>query len=365
MIQLGLAITELEKGGAEQCLVRLALKADRRRFAPRVYSLGPRPPRGRDELPRQLEAAGTPVHFLNARSKWDLPKVVLRLRKMLREHRVDVLQSFLFHANIVSALATFGRRGPRLFWGVRVADPNGGRLRLERWLARRTASIIYVSQAAADFYLRRGFPLDRCVVIPNSVDGEQFSPHAAAWSADELAELNLSPQRLRMAYVGRLHPQKGLDRLLRAAPEIFARLPAWDWVLAGDGPQRQELQQLAEELGIASRVHFLGWRSDIPRVLASSSLLVLPSRWEGMPNAVLEAMAAGLPVMCAPAEGVQELLGPLAPRQTVEKNWEKRIVELGEDVELRRELGEANRRRVAEVFSPAAMVRAYERVYRR
>jgi glycosyltransferase involved in cell wall biosynthesis len=126
------------------------------------------------------------------------------------------------------------------------------------------------------------------------------------------------------------------------------------------------LQRLARRI-CPLPVHFLGFRADVPQILAASNLVALPSRWEGMPNVVLEAMAIGRAVVATDVEGVREALGPNAPHQVVAvddpQGFSERIVVLLNDAELRNRLELANLRRAGEAFSFAAMVGAYERLY--
>src|SRR5207244_1839586 len=109
-------------------------------------------------------------------------------------------------------------------------------------------------------------------------------------------------------YAGRLDAQKGVDVLLQALAGVIGSVPRFHLLVAGRGPQAAALQSLARQLGVNAHAHFLGWRDDVPAILGVSDLFVLPSRWEGMPNAVLEAMAAGLPVVATRADGIAELV---------------------------------------------------------
>jgi glycosyltransferase involved in cell wall biosynthesis len=148
--------------------------------------------------------------------------------------------------------------------------------------------------------------------------------------------------------------------------QVIQKHPACELLLVGDGPDRESLQRAALQLGISS-AHFLGFRGDIPQLLAASDLYVLPSRWEGMPNVVLEAMASGRAIVATDVEGVREALGPNAKHQVVPLNdpsgFSERIVTLLADSALRQRLGNANQQRAAEAFSFAAMVGAYEQLY--
>jgi len=139
--------------------------------------------------------------------------------------------------------------------------------------------------------------------------------------------------------------------------------------LVGHGSEEKALRRLADQLGIAPRVHFVGFRDDVPQILAASDALLLSSGWEGMPNSLLEAMAAGLPVVATDVEGVRELLGPLAERQCVGvgemDSFRDRLDTILADENVRRRLGAENQRRAEAFFSIDVMVREYERTYDR
>ncbi|HBO45907.1 MAG TPA: hypothetical protein DD670_18700, partial [Planctomycetaceae bacterium] len=153
----------------------------------------------------------------------------------------------------------------------------------------------------------------------------------------------------------------------REASSWLADAPDCDLVLVGHGPQRCELERLAAEKGISERVHFLGFRADVPAILARSSLLVLPSRWEGMPNVVLEAMAAGLPVIATNVEGVAELLGDDADGQMVPFGdmaaFAAAVTRVLSDRDLAERLGRRNRHRAAEYFQINDMVERYQTLW--
>jgi glycosyltransferase involved in cell wall biosynthesis len=362
-IRLALVITELEPGGAERCLVHLATRIDRTRFAPVVYSIRPRPPEGRDSLVGELAAAGVEVRFADIRSKWQSPWMVGNLTRLLRRQRPQIVQNFLYHANVVGTLAAHAAGVPHALMGIRVADPRRMRSWLERRLARDVARIVCVSQSVADFCRARHFPSDKLEVIPNGVDANRFADVTPL----DLAEMGMPHGRKAILFIGRLHVQKELHELIAAAPRMLDQLPEHDLVIAGEGPQQDALRRLASELEIASRVHFAGWRADVPALLAAAEMLVLPSRWEGMPNVVLEAMAAGKPVVATRAEGVVELLGELANEQTVAVGdmecFTERIVHFVHNAQLSAEIGLRNRDRVLGEFSLQAMIGKYEQLY--
>jgi glycosyltransferase involved in cell wall biosynthesis len=291
-----------------------------------------------------------------------LPIALWHLTALLREQKPDVVQTFLFHANIVGRFAARLAGVGVVVSGIRVAE-RGSRwhLRVDRWTQGLVARHVCVSQAVAQFSASEGgLPPEKLVVIPNAIDATRFPDPQPA----DLRLLGVPDGREVVTYVGRLERQKGLHGLIESASEWLGALGSHDLLLVGDGPDAMPLKQRCRELGIADRVHFAGWRADVPAVLAASRLLVLPSRWEGMPNAVLEAMASGLPVVAMDVEGVRELLGGAADEQVAQPlNWQaftSRILSLVQDHQRAARLGAANCRRATEVFSLNRSVTAYE-----
>ena len=364
-MRVALCITDLEVGGAERMLVELATRLDRNRIDPVVYCLKPPP---RDEaascLPK-LQSARVETHFLGARRGWQFLWVIRRLRGLLAEQGPDLIQTFLFHANIVGRIAARRAGVSRVFSGIRVAE---GHCRWHLWVDRLTAGLVdrhvCVSQAVARFAAARaGLPSERLAVIPNGID-------AGAYPAGQPADLwscEVRPGRRLVTYVGRLDRQKGLRWLVETAPDWLGRLPDCDLLLVGRGPEEAALKGLCEKHGILERVRFAGWRADVPAILAASQLLVLPSRWEGMPNVVLEAMASRLPVLATDVEGVGELLGDDTDPQTVPygntEAFVEKLVALMSQRELAQRLGQRNRLRVETEFTLSRMVEAYEQLW--
>ena len=231
-------------------------------------------------------------------------------------------------------------------------------------MARRADRVVCVSQAVADYvstHLR--LPADRLVTIPNGVDVAALERRQPM----DLTRLGLPAGRRAVTCVSRLVPQKGLDLLLHSMGELFTACPDYDLLLVGDGPDQARLKDLAARRQIAKRVHFAGWQAAIPEILLASDLMILPSRWEGMPNVLLEAMACGRPVMCSAAEGVAEVLGPLSDDQTAPVGnaqlLVRKAIAILQNGEFARQLGLRNRLRVVAEFSLERMVRHYEDLF--
>lgn len=362
-IRIAFCITELEAGGAERCLAELAARIDRTRFSPSVYCLAAHPGQRPNVVP-VLEAAGVNVHYLRVAHFWQVPRAVGELTRLWRRERPHIVQSFLIHANLVARVAARRAGVPHVLSGVRVAERRPGWLpRLDRWTAGACERHVCVSEAVAAFTQQAlGVAREKLVVIPNGLDLAAFDQAARAsgappWEGD----------RRQLLYVGRLDPQKNVLWLVEQAAPWLRELPDHDLALVGDGPLRGRLETRIRELGLQGRVRCLGWRNDVPRLLAACEILLLPSAWEGMPNVVLEAMAARRPVLASDVEGVRELLGECAEHQVAPTGqaaeFGQRLMRLVRDDYLRAALGEQNRARVEQRFTIDYAVKTYERLY--
>jgi starch synthase (maltosyl-transferring) len=246
--------------------------------------------------------------------------------------------------------------------GIRVAErASPWHLWLDRLTEGWVDRYVCVSQPVAEFSRTRGgLPASKLVVIPNGVDLDRFPVRQAA----DLSALGVPAGRRVVTFVGRLHRQKGVEWLIETARAWLAKLPDCDLLLVGTGPLQGPLQSACRATGIADRVHFAGWRSDVPEILAASDVLVLPSAWEGMPNVVLEAMASRRPVVATDVEGVRELLGPSAAHQVVRygdtQDLIDKIVGLVSDPAAAAAMGDQNHHRVEEHFPISRTISAYE-----
>lgn len=361
---IALVITELEPGGAERCLVELATRLDPARFQVGVYALASRPSAPRHVLVERLGAAGVPVHFLGCDRRWQVVTAVRRLAQLFRQSRPQLIQTFLFHANLVGLWAARRAGVPHVVTSVRVADPRPWRMWLERWGTLRAERIACVSSGVAEHYRRYGFPQEKLVVIPNGIDLGRLSSAQPA----NLQRLGVAPGHKTFLFAGRLDRQKGIDAFLPYAAKILEDFPDWDWLIAGEGPLRPWLVRQAAASRSAPRIHFVGWQPEILPLLMASELLILPSRWEGMPNVVLEAMACGKPVLTTRTEGVADLLADGADEQTVPpEDWDgvaQRLRAWLADSAHRQRLGSANLSRASH-FSIEVMVNRYDELYQR
>ncbi len=373
--RIALCITELQVGGAEKCLVELATRLDRSRFLPAVISLAPRPPEPQSQLLHRLNEAGIPVRFLNQQRPRQFFQAVRRLTDCLNELQPDLLQTFLFHADVVGGQAARRRGGreriPHVA-GIRVADPRS-RLRqlAQRFLTRSTARYVCVSHDVAEFAAGQlGLPRGKLTVIPNGID---VAPYQTAPPLD-LKAIGVPEGRKILLFVGRLEQQKRPDRLVALMQRLKHQHPPCHLIVVGTGPLRGPLEMEVAQAQLTTHVHFAGWQPNVKPYLATADILLLTSAWEGMPNIVLEAMAAGKPVVCCDCEGVGELLGAGAAGQVIPQaaavrsdrlaaQLAERVRQITTDDQLAASLSRANQQRAGEHFTWQKMVDAYQQLY--
>jgi glycosyltransferase involved in cell wall biosynthesis len=359
-LPVSLVITDLDVGGAERALVALALGLDRTRWDPSVIALGPE-----GELVEPLRGGDVKTRCLNVDRRRPM-EAVRRLAEALQEQRPVLIQSFLFHANIAARLAAQAAGSPPVVSGLRVAErEKGWHLWLDWLTASRSAGVVCVSNGVRRQALaRRAAKPERLVVIPNGIDPTVFD---ASPVADRLT-LGVPLDAQFVLYVGRMERQKGVSDLLRAASDVIASRADVHFVLVGDGPRRAALEwESWAQPPQRDRVHWLGRRSDVPSLLKAADLLVLPSLWEGMPNVVLEAMAARRAVVATAVEGSEDLVEPgktgwLVPRADPLALSAALLDALSDAARLRR-YGELGRSRVESEFAQSAVISAYERFW--
>ncbi|MEL6105480.1 MAG: glycosyltransferase [Planctomycetota bacterium] len=364
-MRIDFVITELNIGGAEKTLTEIALAMARRGHEVRVLSIGSRPSSNRRGLVDRLEAKNIETEFggfdhwtsLFAATRW--------LRRCLSGRRPDICQTFLFHANCLGVDAAKRAGVQRILGGLRVAESNRLRALIERRAVAKMETLVCVSAQVQRFAESE---LDaeskKCVVIPNGVDVDAYrDTPPIRW--ETLGWPNESKVAL---FVGRLHPQKGLERIQQQATRLLDGANR-HLLIIGDGPLSDSLRTWAEPYG--DRVRMLGFQPNVGPYLKAARLLLLPSHYEGMPNVVLEAMAAGIPVVCSRVEGSEELLGDQSSDRAKKQGFDPgnagQMAQLAEalfvDDGLVKSIGAANQNAIRSGFSLETMVQAYTNLY--
>ncbi len=283
-----------------------------------------------------------------------------RLARILQRERVDVLHCHNRRAHVYGVMAARVARRPAVvctLHGFVFREPNAA----ERLAGRFASHTVGVCRAVLDQAVRVGrVSRRRSSVIYNGVEPERFAPERGAGRRG---------RELALVCVARLAPEKGHDVLLRALAALAGEGRQVRLDIIGDGPERAALEALARQLGVASRVRFLGRRDDVPKLLGEADAFVLPSLSEAFPLTVLEAMASGLPVVATAVGGVPEAVRDgetglmVAPGEPGELAGA--LARVLDDGELARSMGRAGRRRVEELFSLEATARRHARLYRR
>lgn len=351
-------ITDTDVGGAERFLLRLLRNLPREVVEPTVVSLLPA-----GELAEQIRDSGVPVISLGVR-RATAGLAVLQLRRIVTGSQWDLVHSILVHANLMTRLARLGLSIP-LVSSVRVAERGRlWQLRAEQLTWRLSDVIVAVSEGVARFLQRRGVPETRIAIIPNSVDTAELERAPVV----PRSELGIPDHVPLLLFVGRLHRQKGVDVLLRAFAGVLCRCPTAWLLIVGEGPERRQLGELAQELGVARQIRWSGKTANVWGIMKGADVLVLPSRWEGMPNVVLEAMALGVPVVATRVEGVTELLshggGVTVPPEDADALTEAIVGLLERGPECLGRLGEAAQQYVRR-FTPEREAQCYLDLYRR
>ena len=324
-----------------------------------------------------LAGEGFTVMNLARRPGVDL-SVARRLRRACRASRVDLLHAHQYTPFFYAALSRgLCRRPPILFTehGRHYPDfRRAKRVLANRFLLGRndrvTAVGRFVKQALVD---HEGIAAGRIEVVYNGVDPARFAPPDAPARAAARAELGLEPQTPALLQVARFHPVKDHATALRSLAALLPLLPPGPeesrpvLLLAGDGDGRAQAQTLAAALGVAQRVRFLGVRADVPRLMAAADLFLLTSLSEGVSVTLLEAMAAGLPVVATDVGGNSEVVihgqtGLLAPRGDAAA-LAQHIAILLDDAARRDAMGHAGRERLLAQFSQQQMHDRYTKIY--
>jgi glycosyltransferase involved in cell wall biosynthesis len=360
-------ITSLERGGAENHLLALLTHADRRAFELETAVLS-----GEGELVPVFRKAGIPVHLLKARNRFD-PLALGRLGRLLREGHFDILHSHLFRADIYAGLAVarLGERRPLLV----STRHNDDRFFLNPFVglvhygvSARQDLIIAISDHIARFTVSRG------VRHPERVRRVYHGLEPPVTKALEREgqhirqELGIGPDEFLVGNVGRLALQKGQRHLIAAMPLLLERVPRARAIIAGGGDLEDYLRDLASEIGVANRVHVLGPRKDVPALMHAIDVFVMPSIWEGFGLVLLEAMAAGRPIVASRVATIPEVVadgesGILVPAGDP-LALATALAELAEQPDVAARMGEAGRERLRKQFSVEKMVGDTELLYR-
>lgn len=354
-------ITDLDVGGVPLHLRRLATQMVTRGYACTVVSLSPPGPVAADLL-----SAGITTLSCEARGGKDV-RVFRRLTDIINACRPDLIHAMLFHANVAARLSgsSAGIAPDRILCEIQTVEvERRWHLLVDRLTYDGCRLIVGNSPSVIEHLATRAnVPRDHLRLIRGGIDTSRVSSAAAL----DRAALGVPAASALLLWVGRLDPVKGLDVLVRAFAGVDrARNP--QLLLVGDGPMRESLQREITQLGLTGRVHLLGVRLDVPALLRTVDGFVFPSRTEGLPNALLEAMSASLPIVTTDVPGCRDL---------VENGKTGLVVPYGDTLALRQAinvllrdpdaataLGQRAHERVDQHWRLDTMIDAYQSLYR-
>jgi glycosyltransferase involved in cell wall biosynthesis len=372
-------ITMLELGGAQQNTLHTVSHLDRARFRPYLIAgeggiLDPEA-RALDDVPF-FPLPDLRREILPHRDLLALGQIRSRIRAIVRANpgRVAIVHTHSSKAGILGRWAAWLERVPVIvhtFHGFGFHEGQGRPVRwvfetAERLTGRITHAFIMVSRANMEKARRLGIaPVERMTLIRSGIPIEEFL-EVEERREEIRASLGVGPDEALVTMVACLKPQKAPLDFVEVARRVASQEPRARFLLAGDGVLRGRVEEAASSCGLEGRFQLLGWRRDIPRILHASDVLVLTSRWEGLPRVLPQAMAAGLPVVATSVDGSPEAVedgvnGFLVLPGQVEA-MASRVLALLRDPDLRRRMGEEGRARVGE-FDIGRMVVQQEELY--
>lgn len=363
MIRILYVGTSSTVGGAEKTLYTLAALLDPKKFKV-VGCVSLKPPGFYAE---KLDAAGFKTYSLGLTGMPGF-KDMRRLREIIHETGPDLVHAVMYQAIQLCRLVKNKMPLPfKLVSSPRVnyRSRSFATLMVDRFLKSKDDLLIAESRSSRDYLVtKQGYHADKVRVIYNGVD-------LAGWPISRLErqqkrlELRLSAGDILIGTVGRLDEQKGHDSLIDAMAQLKGR--PLRCVILGEGPARKSLEARIRRHQLEKQVWLYGECADIPAWLSALDIFVLPSRWEGLPNSLLEAMAMGLPVAASSVDGVLEIIRDkqngllFAPNKPLQ--LAACLRELAQDEALRGKLAAAAKETVADKFSLLGMMGAYEEAY--
>jgi len=364
-------ITGLHTGGAEMMLYKLLCAIDREQFDPVVISL-----MDKGTIGLRIEELGIPVCVVKLNRGIPTPSGFLGLLKLIKMCDPDLIQSWMYHANLAAilALSVIRNRVP-VIWNIRhsLHELDKERLltrlviRMNSLLSGKPAAIVYNSETSIKQHREFGFQALHDVVIPNGFDTMQFKPNKSARRQFRM-ELGLE-EAILIGHVARYHPMKDHECFLRAAALLSCTVPEARFVMAGREVDSKNVKLicLIEKLNLRGRVFLLGERDDVSNLTAALDISTSSSAWgEAFPNVLGEAMACGVPCVATNVGDSERIVAetgkivPIRDPEAIAQAWLD-ILELG--YENKQELGRLARERTEKLFSLDAVVEQYQQLY--
>jgi glycosyltransferase involved in cell wall biosynthesis len=360
MIKISFIIGTLEAGGAEQHLLTLLSRLDRKIFSCDLCALRS----GR--MKNDFLKTGVPLTIIGKSKKIDI-LCLIRLIHYLIRTKPDILHTFMFTSNTWGRIAGIGAKVPVIIAAERSLDlwKKPFHFFIDRMLGKKTDHILCVSEDVRRFYKTKlRLPAEKFSMIPNGIDID---------TCDNIIPADLKKEFQRkgpFVLCGtRLSPEKGVEYLIQAAPFLIERLPDIQIIIAGEGGERRRLQELVEKKGLSGTVLLAGFRKDLPNLLAGADIAVLPSLFEGMPHFLLEAMALEKPIAATNVGGSREIVhqgknGLLSPPRNP-RALADNILRILTNPQLSREMGREGKAIVTQYYHLNHIIKRYESLYQK
>lgn len=356
--------TTLPVGGAEHVLLSTLGNLNKDKYESLVCCI-----QDKGVLGEQVIKMGFPLIELHLMHKkgWD-GQVVRELSRIIREEHVDLVHSHLYHANLYSRIAAWRSGVPAVITVHNTyLKRKWYRQLLNRLLAKVTGAIVAVSEDIRADVLRYDKVPEKLVhVIPNGIDLTRVASTLSSVQARQ--RLGLSADDFVLGTVGRLEEQKGQRYLIQAVGDLKASGIGVKLLIIGDGRLREELEKQIQQLNVQDSVSLLGTRKDVADILKAVDLFVMPSLWEGLSLAMLEAMAAGIPVVATDVGGVSQVFGDNEYGYRIQPGSAQALADkiaycLASKENVAR-MAKKGQQLVREKYSSQNMVRNLEKIYR-
>jgi len=342
-------------GGPEKTILRSPRYANDEYFRMAVAYIHPKGDPGIDTIKAKAKEWNAPLITIPERGPLDV-RTVAALYRICKERKVAIWHGHDYKSNLLGIIL-------RRFWKMKLVTTVHGwthdtwRTRayyhVDKWCLRRYDEVIAVSPLLHEQCLNIGVKPQKLTYIANAIDCGEFKRTRSIRQAR--SELSIYRSATIMGVVGRLSPEKGVDRAIESVASLHTKYPGLELHIVGDGPEYEKLKRLAIDRGVAGIVHFWGYQSDTRRFFEMFDFLLLPSRTEGFPNVVLEALALGVPVAAADVGGVSELLKHgrrgVVLDPTKQETWADQIAPLIVSADRRKEFSRLGRMRVEKYYS--------------